>query len=107
MTAVLSSWRADVTRRGAALRAGIRAQNVAPALAELSASPLDEPDFDDDFEVDCHRDMRRHYVPELGARVTHRHVGSRCRIQVLCRYDPGLPLPNRCVQIGPVRYCEY
>ncbi len=56
---------------------------------------------------DCHRDVRRHYLPRFGARVTHRHVGPSCRIRVYREYNPGRPRPGNCIQIGPVRYCEY
>lgn len=56
---------------------------------------------------DCHRGVERHYLPQYGARVTHRHVGSSCRIRVYDRYDPYRPRPGTCIQIGPIRYCEY
>lgn len=55
---------------------------------------------------DCHRDVRRHFVPGYG-RVTHRHVGPNCRVRVYRQYNPGRPRPANCIQIGPVRYCEY
>lgn len=55
---------------------------------------------------DCHRDVRRHVVPGYG-RVTHRHVGPNCRVRVYRQYRPGLPRPGNCIQIGPIRYCEY
>jgi hypothetical protein len=31
-------------------------------------------------QVDCHRDVRRHYLPEYGRRVWHRHRQSNCRV---------------------------
>jgi hypothetical protein len=55
---------------------------------------------------DCHRDVRRHFVPGYG-RLTHRHVGPNCRIRVYRQFDPGRSRPGSCIQIGPVRYCEY
>ncbi|GLS32154.1 hypothetical protein SAMN04488498_10698 [Mesorhizobium albiziae] len=55
---------------------------------------------------DCHRDVRRHFVPGYG-RVTHRHVGPNCRVRVYSQFNPGRPRPANCIQIGPVRYCEY
>ena len=36
---------------------------------------------------DCHREVRRHYLPEYGRRVYHRHVGERCRIRVYNQYQ--------------------
>jgi hypothetical protein len=31
-------------------------------------------------QIDCHPDMRRHYLPEYGRRVWHRHRQSNCRV---------------------------
>jgi hypothetical protein len=31
-------------------------------------------------QIDCHPDVRRHYLPEYGRRVWHRHRQSNCRI---------------------------
>ena len=56
---------------------------------------------------DCHRDIQRHFVAEYGRKVTHKHVGPNCRIRVYGAYNPNKPRPGVCVQIGPVRYCEY
>ncbi|WP_269930612.1 hypothetical protein [Aminobacter sp. HY435] len=55
---------------------------------------------------DCHREVRRHYLPRYG-NVPHRHIGTNCRVKVYNRYDPYRPRPGACIQIGPIRYCEY
>jgi hypothetical protein len=36
---------------------------------------------------DCHRDARRHFLPEYGRRIWHRHRGSRCRVVRVERPD--------------------
>lgn len=56
---------------------------------------------------DCHRDVRRHFLPEFRGSVPHRHVGNSCRVRVYQRFNPNRPRPGSCIQIGPVRYCEY
>jgi hypothetical protein len=56
---------------------------------------------------DCHREVQRHYLPEYGGSVVHRHVGPNCRPDILRRYDPNLPRPGSCIQLGPIRYCDY
>lgn len=38
-------------------------------------------------QVDCHADVRRHYVPEYGRRVWHRHRQSNCRVVIVDRED--------------------
>jgi len=50
---------------------------------------------------DCHRDVRRHFVPGYG-RVPHRHVGPRCRVDVgrRDRYRG-----RDCIRIGDLRIC--
>jgi len=55
---------------------------------------------------DCHREVRRHFLPRYG-NVPHRHVGPNCRVRVYSRFDPLRPRPPSCIQIGPIRYCEY
>lgn len=56
---------------------------------------------------DCHRDVQSHYLPEYGAKVPHRHVGPGCDVRILKPGEPGGPGSGFCVQIGPIRYCEY
>lgn len=55
---------------------------------------------------DCHRDVRRHVLPRYG-NVPHRHIGPDCRARIYSRYNPQRPRPGSCIQIGPIRYCEY
>lgn len=55
---------------------------------------------------DCHREVRRHFLPRYG-NVPHRHIGPNCRVKIFSRYDPYRPRPGSCIQIGPIRYCEY
>ena len=31
-------------------------------------------------QVDCHADVRRHFLPEYGRRIWHRHRQSNCRV---------------------------
>jgi len=50
---------------------------------------------------DCHRDVRRHFVPGYG-RVPHRHVGPRCRVDVGRRYRDR---DRDCIRIGDLRIC--
>jgi hypothetical protein len=38
-------------------------------------------------QVDCHADVRRHYLPEYGRRVWHRHRQSSCRPVIVDRED--------------------
>ncbi len=49
---------------------------------------------------DCHRTVRRHYVRGYG-RVWHRHVGPRCRVQLVRRDHHR----DNCIHIGDVRIC--
>lgn len=39
------------------------------------------------IQADCHADVRRHYVPEYGRRVWHRHRQSNCRVVIVDRED--------------------
>ena len=34
-------------------------------------------------QTDCHRDVRRHYLPEVGRRIEHFHRGPRCRVELV------------------------
>ena len=38
-------------------------------------------------QVDCHADVRRHYLPQYGRQVWHRHRQSNCRVIVVDRED--------------------
>lgn len=51
----------------------------------LQASPLLAQEDSDDSIVtaaqnDCHQDVRRHFLPEYGRRVWHRHRQSDCKV---------------------------
>jgi len=49
--------------------------------AALPQAPVTEGDgLVTRVQVDCHRDVRRHYLPEYGRRVWHRHRQSNCRV---------------------------
>ena len=56
-------------------------------------------------QVDCHADVRRHYLPEYGRRVYHKHIGERCRIRVYNRHQGG-GSGQSCVKLGPITVCE-
>jgi hypothetical protein len=49
--------------------------------------------------------VRRHYLPEYGRSVYHKHVGERCRIRV---YNPhqGGGGGGSCIKLGIVTLCE-
>jgi hypothetical protein len=34
-------------------------------------------------QEDCHQNVRRHYLPEVGRRVDHFHRGPRCRVELV------------------------
>lgn len=47
-------------------------------------------------QIDCHPDVRRHYLPEYGRRVWHRHRQSNCRVILADPdFDDG-PRPRDC-----------
>lgn len=56
----------------------------------------------------CHRRCRRSYSARWGRRVPHRHVGPNCRPRRCGRQYRVRPRywRERCVQIGPVWYCD-
>ena len=47
-------------------------------------------------QVDCHGDVRRHYLPEYGRRVWHRHRQSSCRVVIIDRDDDYDDRPRDC-----------
>jgi hypothetical protein len=47
-------------------------------------------------QVDCHADVRRHYLPEYGRRVWHRHRQSSCRVVIVDREDDYDDRPRDC-----------
>src|SRR5690606_34738571 len=63
--------------------------------AALPQAPVTEGDgLVTRVQVDCHRDVRRHYLPEYGRRVWHRHRQSNCRVILA---DPDFDdLPRDC-----------
>lgn len=51
------------------------------AVAAMPRVPAAEGDgLVTKVQIDCHRDVRRHYLPEYGRRVWHRHRQSNCRV---------------------------
>jgi hypothetical protein len=47
-------------------------------------------------QIDCHPDVRRHYLPEYGRRVWHRHRQSSCRAVIVDREDDYDDRPRDC-----------
>ncbi len=51
------------------------------AAVAVPESPVSKADgLVTKVQVDCHADIRRHYLPEYDRRVWHRHRQSNCRI---------------------------
>ncbi len=64
-----------------------------------------DPEDDYDRPRDCHRDVRRHYLPQYGGEVTHKHIGDSCRVKMYRKYygeGPG----GACIRLGIITYCE-
>ncbi|MEP9389495.1 hypothetical protein [Mesorhizobium sp. KR9-304] len=47
-------------------------------------------------QVDCHADVRRHYLPEYDRRVWHRHRQSNCRVVIVEPEDEYDDRPRDC-----------
>jgi hypothetical protein len=65
-------------------------------------------EWEGDKRRDCHRRPERHYLRDYGRRVLHRHVGPRCRVDVL---RPRRDFDRRdhdrleCLWVGGVQVC--
>lgn len=58
-----------------ALSIGAGTAAAAPPQAEVEGDGLVTK-----VQIDCHADMRRHFLPQYGERLWHRHRQSNCRI---------------------------
>jgi hypothetical protein len=47
-------------------------------------------------QIDCHANVRRHYLPEYGRQVWHRHRAESCRVVVIDRDDDYDDRPRDC-----------
>lgn len=72
------------TVNAAVIALGLGMAGQAGAMPQ-TAAPADGGDLVIKVQQDCHRDVRRHYLPEYGARVWHYHRQSNCRA---VRADP-------------------
>jgi hypothetical protein len=79
---------------GAALLALSFATGSAPAMPQ--APVPDGNGLVTNVQVDCHADVRRHYLPEYGRRVWHRHRQSNCRVVIIDREDDYDDRPRDC-----------
>jgi hypothetical protein len=73
---------------------GIGMAGPASAMPQTPAAKGD--DLVTKVQVDCHKDVRRHYVPEYGRRVWHRHRQSTCRVVIVDREDDYEDRPRDC-----------
>jgi hypothetical protein len=73
---------------------GIGMTGPASAMPQTPAAKGD--DLVTKVQVDCHQDVRRHYVPEYGRRVWHRHRQSNCRVVIVDREDDYEDRPRDC-----------
>lgn len=79
---------------GAALLALGIGTATAAAVTPLPATPPPSIEADSlvtEVQRDCHRDVRRHYLPQYDRRVAHRHRQSDCRVILADREDDRRP----------------
>ena len=70
---------------------------IGPATAMPQIwSPAQSGDLVVKVAIDCHADIRRHYVPEYGGRIWHRHRQSNCRVIVVDPPDEEYDRPRDC-----------
>ena len=68
---------------------------------------VDPPEDDYDRPRDCHRDVRRHYLPQYGGEVTHKHIGDSCRVKMYRKYPAAkVGGGGACIRLGIITYCE-
>lgn len=79
---------------GAALLALSVVTGTAAAMPQTPAVQGD--DLVVKVQIDCHPDARRHYLPEYGRRVLHRHRQSSCRVVIIDREDDYEDRPRDC-----------
>jgi hypothetical protein len=75
--------------------------SIASAITLPSfAAPMSAPDGGETLITQvrgCHRDVERHYVPEIGRSAWHYHRGRSCRPEIVSRPRPGPgPGPRDC-----------
>jgi hypothetical protein len=78
---------------GAALLALSFATGSAPAMPQAPAP--EGNGLVTRVQIDCHQDVRRHYLPEYGRKVWHRHR-QNCRVVIVDREDDYDNRPRDC-----------
>ncbi|MDQ2705542.1 MAG: hypothetical protein M3Y43_10275, partial [Pseudomonadota bacterium] len=73
---------------------GIGMAAPASAMPRMPAAKGD--DLVAKVQVDCHQDVRRHYLPRYDRRVLHRHRQSDCRVIIVDREDDYEVRPRDC-----------
>jgi hypothetical protein len=80
---------------GAALIALVMGM-TGPALAMPQTQAVEGDGLVTKIQVDCHADVRRHYLPEYGRRMWHRHRQSSCRVVIIEEEDDYDDRPRDC-----------
>jgi hypothetical protein len=71
----------SIKAAGAALLALSFTAGAAPAMPQIAVP--DGNGLVTTVQMDCHPDVRRHFLPEYGRKVRHRHRQSSCRVVIV------------------------